>query len=108
MKNNRKFFVILIAAVLCCAGYFAWDYFGNKEEKVSYVDFWQCVEAGDVSSVKFEGEVIHFSVKASPVKFKTQNPNSPVLQEELMKRAIEVTVAKDGTEILSLIFDFFF
>ena len=107
-KNNRRFFVILIAAVLCYAGYFAWDYFGNKEEKVSYVDFWQCVEAGDVSSVKFEGEVIHFSVKASPVKFKTQNPNSPVLQEELMKRAIEVTVAKDGTEILSLIFDLIF
>ena len=47
-KNNRRFFVILIAAVLCCAGYFAWDYFGNKEEKVSYVDFWQCVEAGDL------------------------------------------------------------
>ena len=107
-KINIRLFVILIAAVLCGAGYFAWDYFGNKEEKVSYVDFWQCVEAGDVSSVKFEGDEIHFSVKASPVKFKTQNPNSPVLQEELMKRAIEVTVAKDGTEILSLIFDLIF
>ena len=80
-RINGKFFVILIAAVLCCAGYFAWDYFGNKEENLSYVDFWQCVEAGDVSSVKFEGDVIHFTTKASPVKFKTQNPNSPVLQE---------------------------
>ena len=107
-RINGKFFVILIAAVLCCAGYFAWDYFGNKEEKLSYVDFWQCVEAGDVSSVRFEGDTIHFTSKASPVKFKTQNPNSPVLQEELMKRAIDVTVAKDGTEILSLIFDVIF
>ena len=107
-KLNRSFFVILIAAVLCGAAYFGWDYFGNKEEKVSYVDFWQCVEAGDVSSVKFEGDVIHFTTKASPVKFKTQNPNSPVLQEELMKRAVEVTVAKDSTEIISLIFDAIF
>ena len=107
-KINVRFFVILIAAVLCCAGYFAWDYFDNKEEKISYVDFWQCVEAGDVSSVKFEGDTIHFSVKTNSEKFKTQNPNSPVLQEDLMKRAIEVTVAKDGTEILSLIFDLIF
>ena len=108
MKRNVRFVVILLVAALCCAAYFTWDYFGNKEEKVSYVSFWQCVEVGDVSSVKFEGETIHFSVKTSPVKFKTQNPNSPVLQEELMKRAIEVTVAKDSTEIISLIFDIIF
>ena len=107
-KINARFFVILLAALLCVAAYFAWDYFGNKEEKISYVDFWQCVEAGDVVSVKFDGDVIHFTVKASPVKFKTQNPNSPFLQEELMKRAIEVTVTKDDAEIISLIFDAIF
>ena len=107
-KLNKKYILIFVIALLGCGAYIGWDYFGNKEEKVTYVDFWQCVEAGDVASVKFEGDTIHFSVKASPVKFKTQNPNSPVLQEELMKRAIEVTVAKDGTEILSLIFDLIF
>ena len=107
-RLNKKFLLIIIVAALCAGGYFAWDYFGNKEEKISYVDFWQCVEAGEVSSVKIEGETLHFTVKSSPVKFKTQNPNSPVLQEELMKRAIEVSIAKDGTEILSLIFDLIF
>ena len=107
-KTNVRFLVIVIAALLACAAYFGWDYFGNKEEKISYVDFWQCVEAGDVSSVKFDGDTIHFTTKASPVKFKTQNPNSPVLQEELMKRAIDVTVAKDDAEIISLIFDAIF
>ena len=85
MKINSKFLVILIAAVLCCGGYFAWNYLDNNEEKISYVDFMQCVEAGDVSSVKFDGDTLHFTVKTSPKKFKTQNPNSPVLQEELMK-----------------------
>lgn len=107
-RINGKFFAIVIAALVCAAAYFAWDYFGNKEEKISYVDFWQCVEAGDVASVKLDGDIIHFSTKASPVKFKTQNPNSPLLQEELMKRAIEVTVAKDDAEIISLIFDAIF
>ncbi|MCR4948050.1 MAG: ATP-dependent metallopeptidase FtsH/Yme1/Tma family protein [Treponema sp.] len=108
MKINRKLFLIVLAAALCCAAYFAWDYLNNKEEKISYVDFMQCVEAGDVASVKFEGDTIHFTVKASAKKFKTQNPNSPFLQEELMKRAIEVTVAKDDAEIISLIFDVIF
>ena len=108
MKINRKIFVILIAAVLCCGGYFAWDYFDNQEEKISYVDFMQCVEAGDVSSVKFDGDTLHFTVKASPKKFKTQNPNSPFLQEELMKRAITVEIQKDEAVILSLIFDVIF
>lgn len=108
MKINRKLFLIVLAAVLCCAAYFAWDYLNSKEEKISYVDFMQCVEAGDVASVKFEGDTIHFTVKASAKKFKTQNPNSPFLQEELMKRAIEVTVAKDDAEIISLIFDAIF
>jgi cell division protease FtsH len=107
-KINRSFFVIVIAAIFACAAYFAWDYCGNKEEKISYVDFWQCVESGDVTSVKFDGDTIHFSTKTSPVKFKTQNPNSPLLQEELMKRAIEVTVVKDSSEIISLIFDAIF
>ena len=107
-KINARFFVIVIAALLCTAAYFTWDYFDGREEKISYIDFWNCVEAGDVTSVKFDGDVIHFSTKASPVKFKTQNPNSPLLQEELMKRAIEVTVAKDETEIISLIFDAIF
>ena len=107
-KRNRYFLFILIAAIFACAAYFVWDFFGNKEEKISYVDFWQCVESGDVTSVKFDGDTIHFSTKTSPVKFKTQNPNSPLLQEELMKRAIEVTVVKDSSEIISLIFDAIF
>ena len=40
--------------------------------------------------------------------FITDNPHSPVLAEELMKRGISVTITKDGSEILSLIFDLIF
>ena len=108
---KRKFnplLLLLIGGLLCAAAYFAWDYFDNKSERVSYVDFLQSVDSGDVSSVTFEGDDISFTVKNNELKFKTQNPNSPFLQEDLMKKGIKVTVSKDGTEILSLVFDVIF
>lgn len=114
-KNNFKFAVILIAAVLCCAAYFAWDYFDGRGEEISYADFWESIEAGKVRSVNFDGDKIEFNIvnsdsatDESENTFVTQNPHSPVLAEELMRRGIEVSVAKDGAEILSLIFDVFF
>ena len=112
MRLNKKFFAILIVAVLCAAAYFSWDYFASSGEKISYKEFWQSVERDEISSVKFEGEKIYFektSVDGSAKNsFVTDNPQSPVLAEELMKRGISVSVAKDGTEILSLIFDLIF
>lgn len=108
MKTNKKFLIIVIAALLCGAAYFAFDYFSNRAEKVSYVNFWNAVEADDVVSAKFDGDKIFFESSAAGKQLVTDNPHSPVLQEELMKRGIEVTVLKDGTEILSLIFDVIF
>ena len=108
MRLNKKIFAILIVAVLCAAAYFIWDYFGNRGEKVTYAEFWQKVEQNEVSSVNFDGEKIHFVLNNNDSDFVTQNPNSPVLAEELLKRGIEVKVSKDGTEILSLIFDLIF
>ena len=119
-KLNKKFLLIIVAAVLCAGAYFAWGYFygDGRAQKVTYAEFWQSVEAGEVSSAKFDGEKIYFEKSAvvsadsttisSDSAFITSNPHSPVLAEELMKRGIEVTVAKDGTEILSLIFDVIF
>lgn len=112
MRLNKKFFAILIVAVLCVAAYFSWDYFASSGEKISYKEFWQSVERDEISSVKFEGEKICFEKTSADGSaknsFVTDNPQSPVLAEELMKRGISVSVAKDGTEILSLIFDLIF
>lgn len=112
MRLNKKFFAILIVAVLCAAAYFSWDYFGSSGEKISYKEFWQSVERDEISSVKFEGEKIYFEKTSADGSaknsFVTDNPQSPVLAEELMKRGIAVSVAKDGSEILSLIFDLIF
>ncbi len=100
-KLNKKFLLIIVAAVLCAGAYFAWDYFYGDgcAQKVTYAEFWKSVETGEVSSAKFDGEKIYFD------NFVTANPHSPVLAEELMKRGIEVTVVKDSAEIISLIFD---
>ena len=108
MKNNKKLLIVVIAALLCGAAYFGYDYFANRAEKVSYANFWKAVEAEDVVSAKFDGDKIFFESNAAGKQLVTDNPNSPVLQEELMKRGIEVSVSKDGTEIISLIFDLIF
>ena len=108
MRLNKKIFAILTVAVLCAAAYFSWNYFGNRGEKVTYAEFWQKVEQNEVRSVNFDGDKLHFALNNNAEKFITQNPQSPVLAEELLKRGIEVTVSKDGTEILSLIFDLIF
>ena len=110
MKKNRRIIVVLIAAALCCAAYFVWDYFcGNgRTQKISYSEFWKCVEANDVVSVKFDGDKLFFETYVTSAHCVTDNPNSPVLQEELMKRGVTVTVAKNSTEIISLIFDVLF
>ena len=112
MRLNKKFFAILIVAVLCAAAYFSWDYFASSGEKISYKEFWQSVERDEISSVKFESEKIYFEKTSADGSaknsFVTDNPQSPVFAEELMKRGISVSVAKDGTEILSLIFDLIF
>ena len=107
-KTNFRIFVIIIAAALLCAAYFGYDYYTGRTPKVSYADFWQAVETGDVSRVKFDGEKITFHAYAARKDFVTDNPHSPLLTEDLMKRGIEVKVVKDSAEIISLIFDAIF
>ena len=113
MKKNRIRLSGIIFVLLACIGtaaYFAYDFFRYRltPEKVTYAVFWNAVELNDVDSVEFDGDKIHFTTNLTGMPFITDNPHSPVLQEELMKRGIEVIVVKDGTEILSLIFDVIF
>ena len=108
MKLKKNHLLILIAGLLAVSAYFAWTYFGKTKTKVTYADFWNAVEAGDVSSVKFDGDKLAFYGQAAGKELETDNPHSPLLAEELMKRGIEVSFVKDGAEILSLIFDVIF
>lgn len=107
-KINRKFFVLFAVLLVALAAYFAWDSFPKKTSSIAYAEFWQAVENGQVTSVKFDGASIFFQKQASEESFKTENPQSPVLAEELMRRGISVTITKSGEEIFSLIFDLIF
>lgn len=110
-KIKIRFSVIFVVlAFIGVAAYFAYDFFKNRIEidKVTYAEFWNAVEYNDVSSVKFDGDKIHFRTNVTGMPFITDNPHSPILEEELMKRGIEVTVVKDGAEIFSLILDVIF
>ncbi|MCR4579957.1 MAG: ATP-dependent metallopeptidase FtsH/Yme1/Tma family protein [Treponema sp.] len=107
-KINRKFFVLFAVLLVALAAYFAWDSFPKKTSSIAYAEFWQAVENGQVTSVKFDGASIFFQKQTSEETFKTENPQSPVLAEELMRRGISVTITKSGEEIFSLIFDLIF
>ena len=107
MKKNRVVFVVIAAAAVLCAVFFAGDFFNERLNDVPYSEFYQNVERGEVSSVKFDGDVLVFTL-SDGVRIKTQNPHSPVLAEELMRKGISVEVSKDSGEIISIIFDVIF
>ena len=109
MKKNKKlYFIVLILAVIACAGYFIWDGFSSKSENVSYKEFYDQVEKGNVTSVKIDGDKILFQLLDEKKWISTDNPSSPLLQEKLLLQGVSVKVEKDGTEILSIIFDIVF
>ena len=64
--------------------------------------------AGSSAGTGSGSAVVEPVENTNSASFITDNPHSPVLAEELMKRGISVTITKDGSEILSLIFDLIF
>jgi len=71
------------------------------------------MENDQIASVSISEDSLTYSLKAdehskNPKKYKTQNPDSPVLREQLLLKGIEVDVEKDSGEIISTIFDVIF
>lgn len=108
--RNRKFFFALSCLIFCVlAVYFVYDFVSKKNEYLPYSQFYKAVEEGSLKSVTFDGENLYFSYKDDEGKFyKTQNPQSPSLKEELLKQDVEVKVQTDGGQIISTIFDIIF
>ena len=97
MKKNKKlYFIVLILAVIACAGYFIWDGFSSKSENVSYKEFYDQVEKGNVTSVKIDGDKILFQLLDEKKWISTDNPSSPLLQEKLLLQGVSVKVEKNG------------
>ena len=108
--RNRKFFFALSGLIFCVLTvYFVYDFVSKKNEYLPYSQFYKAVEEGSLKSVTFDGENLYFSYKDDEEKsYKTQNPQSPSLKEELLKQDVEVKVQTDGGQIISTIFDIIF
>lgn len=103
-----KFLVIAFVAVIL--GYFGYDYFAfsYKMEDVPYKSFFENAEKGYVEDVLIRDDCLICKDATTGVKFRTQNPHSPVLEEELLRMGISVTFEKSTTELVTFIFDILF
>ena len=109
MRNRKTLFIISAFILFAAAAYFVFDYVKSSTTQVSYADFYQYFQEQKLESVTFSGDSLLFTLKIDgKQKFKTQNPDSPSLKEELLRGGVEVKIEKDGGQILSLIFDLIF
>ncbi len=82
--------------------------FGNNQVYVPYSSFYSNVEQHHVQNVKISGDKITFIDAATGCTGYTDNPDSPLLKEFLMRNGVEVTVEKDFEKIFSMIMDILF
>ena len=109
--KNRKIISIVCAAM--ALGLVVYIFLGNrffsqKGTEESYASFYEQVEEGSVDKVTVTGDRLEYTKKGVEGMFYTENPESPLLKEFLLKNNVSVTVERDGTEIFSMIMDIFF
>ena len=107
MKQNKLLILLIIVAVIVVGGYY-WFSLDSKGEKILYSVFYEKVESHYIKSVTIDADKITFKDPVTNCTIYTDNPQSPVLQEYLMRNGVEVTVEKDFSEIIYLILDCIF
>lgn len=107
MKKNKLPVLLILVAVIVAGGYY-WFSLDNKGEKIPYSVFYEKVESHYIKSVTIDADKITFKDPVTNCTIYTDNPQSPVLQEYLMRNGVEVTVEKDFSEIIYLILDCIF
>lgn len=113
MKQNSKkkalVFLALIFLILSAACLFFGDYiFPKNGGEESYSTFYEEVKNGAVESVTVKPDRLEYRKKGMDNDFFTENPESPLLKEFLLRNDVSVTIEKDGGEIISLILDILF
>ena len=109
MRKNKKsvgLVCLLLILIIAAGGYFAWSYFSEKKTYIAYSNFYELAGAGQIDSAVIKEGVIEFTSEGKD--FRTDNPDSPLLHEYLLKNGVNVKVEKDSTEIFNLIFDLLF
>ena len=113
MKAGTKKKLLPLCFALIALGLLAYTFFGEnlfsqKATEESYSFFYEQVEKGNVKEVKVRENRLEYLKEGSEELFYTQNPESPLLKEFLLKNNVSVSVEKNGAEIFSLVFDILF
>ncbi len=112
IKSNKKiniFPFVLTALVLVLAFVFFGDrLFEGKSTAESYKSFYEQVGQGKIDSVKISSGKINYTKIGSEEKFRTENPQSPTLQEYLLLNNVSVKIEQDFSQIFSNIMDIVF
>lgn len=106
--KRRVVFIIGIVAVAAAVIYlfFGDKLFASGREKVPYSKFYSLVEQKKIESVTIKSDSLVYSLDG--VEYATQNPESPLLKEFLLRNDVQVKEKSDGTEMISLAMDILF
>ncbi len=109
-KKFNPLLLIVSLVIILSAGYLLYDnFFRVKFEEIPYSVFYKNVQDGyKYQNVTITENNIKFTDPINNITFITQNPHSPFLEEELLKKGISVTIEKNFTDILSIVFDILF
>ncbi len=111
-KINKRSVLFAAFAVLALGAavylLFGEQLFAPKGTKEGYSSFYGQVESGTVSMVTVKGDRLEYRKTGTDGLFFTENPESPLLKEFLLKNGVDVKIEKDAGQIFSIIMDVFF
>lgn len=106
MKKNK--FVFILLALIAGAAFAYLEFFQKSPDMIAYKSFYEDAGENKIASAEFSKNKITFTYNGGTTKFQTENPDSSTLKEYLLLHDVKISVAKDGGEIFSLIFDSIF
>lgn len=93
--SKKKILLILVVALIIAS--YAFFELYDSSKIVSYREFYNLLESDKISDAVLGDEYIHFNVKDDNAKYRTINPSSPTLKEELLLKNVDVKNESDAT-----------
>lgn len=106
-RKKKSLFIVLIVILI---GAFAFFEFYDSSKNMSYNEFKAHVEDESVREATFGDDYIHFYLNGDESEYKTENPSSPTLKEELLLGGSVVKSESDATldTVMNFIINVFF
>ena len=106
--SKRK--ILLIALLIAVIALYAFSELYDSSIAVSYSEFYELLEEEKIAKATLGDEYIHFTLKDETVKYKTPNPASPTLKEELLLKDVDIKNENDTTldTAINYLIDFIF